>query len=110
MAATKADDLFQKILALIKEAQLIDCSNHGLDDEEGQVLECAHDLISEVWSNYLDRMIAAASLVHPDPEAAVALAGEDPAELELAKERVRAKLIQRGVPLVSTPTTKKQWH
>jgi uncharacterized protein YajQ (UPF0234 family) len=110
MAATKADDLFQKILALIKEAQLIDCSDHGLDDEEGQVLECAHDLVSEVWSNYLDRMIVKASATHPDAAAAVSLAGEDPAELQRAKERVRAKLVERGIPLVSTPETKKHWH
>ena len=110
MAATKADGLFNKIMALIQEAQLIDCSDHGLDDEEAKVLECARDLIEEVWNAYLDRMIAAAALIHPNPEAAVALAGEDPAEVERAKERVRLKLIERGIPLTSGPETKKRWH
>jgi hypothetical protein len=110
MAATKADGLFNKIMALIQETQLIDCSDHGLDDEEAKVLECARDLIEEVWNAYLDRMIAAAALTHADPEAVVALAGESVEELNAAQERVRTKLIERGIPLTSTPETKKRWH
>ena len=96
--ATKVDKLFDQLTALLKEI-LMDAGERGLDLEEAAELSAIHECIIALWDSYLDRMIELAASKHPNPRAAVAMAGEDVEELDAARERVQAKPTEQGVPL-----------
>lgn len=107
MAATKNDELLGRVFDLLREITLSDLSQQhvlhdveqGLNDEEALELDAIRERVVKLWDSYLDRMIEKAASAHSAPEAAVAAAGADGDEMIAARERVRAKLIARGVPL-----------
>jgi len=107
MTVTKVDALFDKITSAVKEI-LMDEGEQGLDLEEAAELVAIQEDITALWDSYLDRMIELVASKHPNPEVAVALAGADAEEMVAARERVRDKLIEKGVPL--GPTKKTVYH
>ena len=97
MAVNEADALFGRINELLKELALLE--DEGLDGSESVILADIQEKFFGLWEVYLDRLVEMLATNHPDPETAVALAGENVEELQAIRDRVRAKLINRGIPL-----------
>ena len=96
MAATKGDQLLQEITNHIKEIQLSDDA-HGIDLEEGARLAELGEEISKLHNRYMDRLIFEAADNVRNPEELVFQADADMDEMDRARERVRLRLMERGV-------------
>ncbi len=101
MAATKSDQLLTEITERIKEIALDDTA-HGLDLEEAARLAELGEEISKLHNQYMDRLIIEAADNVRNPEKLVFQADADMDEMDRARERVRLRLIEKGVPLGET--------
>jgi hypothetical protein len=105
MAATKIDALLTQITDLIKEAQLEE-GEHSLDLEEAADLCEVGEIISEIHNEYMDRMISLAADAVRNPHELVFQADADMDEMDRARERVRLRLMERGIPMMPVDKTK----
>jgi hypothetical protein len=99
MGVTKVDLLFEEALALLKEISEVEEGDHGLDIYDLHELDDVRKKLEDMQESYLDRMISETIIGHDDPVGALQDANIDPGHLERAMERVRASLVERGVPL-----------
>lgn len=93
MAATKNDDLFERVGNLLKEIVLTE-DEHPLDDVESMELFRIQQLLFQLWDDYLERLIQEAVRTEADVQT-MKEAGASPEDVAAAEKRVRDRLVGR---------------